>query len=128
MKLSLHEQKILDIIKEYPQVLADPKERDRIAKKYRLSEKTLRNRIAELKKRGIIAQDNSINNLNQPTSIDLDIHSLFKLLFNKKGFIIKSTFFITLIFIIYSLIATPYFESKITVYPAGSLVDFAAVV
>ena len=32
MKLSLHEQKILDIIKEYPQVLADPKERDRIAK------------------------------------------------------------------------------------------------
>ena len=50
MKLSLHEQKILDIIKEYPQVLANPKERDRIAKKYRLSEKTLRNRIAELKK------------------------------------------------------------------------------
>ena len=51
MKLSLHEQKILDIIKEYPQVLADPRrERDRIAKKYRLSEKTLRNRIAELKR------------------------------------------------------------------------------
>ena len=73
MKLSLHEQKILDIIKEYPQVLANPKERDRIAKKYRLSEKTLRNRIAELKKRGIIAQDNSINNLNQSTNLDLDI-------------------------------------------------------
>ena len=123
MKLSLHEQKILDIIKEYPQVLADPKERDRIAKKYRLSEKTLRNRIAELKKRGIIAQDNSINNLNQSTSLDLDIHSLFKLLFNSRGFILKNTFFITIIFIIYSLIATPYFESKITVYPAGSLVD-----
>ena len=35
MKLSLHEQKILDIIKEYPKVLADPKERNRIAKKYR---------------------------------------------------------------------------------------------
>ena len=92
MKLSLHEQKILDIIKEYPQVLADPKERDRIAKKYRLSEKTLRNRIAELKKRGIIAQDNSINNLNQSTSLDLDIHSLFKLLFNSRGFILKIHF------------------------------------
>ena len=75
------------------------------------------------KKRGIIAQDNSINNLNQSTSLDLDIHSLFKLLFNSRGFILKNTFFITIIFIIYSLIATPYFESKITVYPAGSLVD-----
>ena len=28
-----------------------------------------------------------------------------------------------MIFIIYSLIATPFFESKITLYPAGSLVE-----
>ena len=123
MKLSLHEQKILNIISKHPEVIDNPKDRANIAKNYNLSEKTLRNRIAELKKRGLINNISSNHPFEQATILDLNIHSLLQLLLNKKGFIIKSTSFITFLFIAYSLLATPYFESKITVYPAGSLVE-----
>jgi uncharacterized protein involved in exopolysaccharide biosynthesis len=123
LKLSLHEQKVLDIISNHPEVLDNPKDRTRIAKIYNLTEKTLRNRIAELKKRGLINNNESqLDNLDS-TMLDLNIQSLFKLLLKRKIFIIKWTSFITMTFVIYSLIATPFFESKITLYPAGNLVE-----
>ena len=52
MKLTPHEQKILKIINDNPKVVDNPNIRSKIAKKYQLTEKTLRNRIAELRKRG----------------------------------------------------------------------------
>ena len=56
MKLTPHEQKILKIIKENPKVVEQPAEREKVAKKYGFTEKTLRNRIAELRKRGLITK------------------------------------------------------------------------
>ena len=123
MKLSLHEQKVLDIISNHPEIIDNPQDRTRIAKIYNLTEKTLRNRIAELKKRGLLNNGESQLNNHNSTVLDLNIQSLLKLLLNRKVFIIKWTCFITMIFIVYSLIATPFFKSKITLYPAGSLVE-----
>ena len=54
MKLTPHEQKILNIVQTNPNIITDPVEREKIAKKNGLTEKTLRNRIAELKKRDLI--------------------------------------------------------------------------
>ena len=54
MKLTPHEQKILKIINDNPKVVDNPNIRSKIAKKYQLTEKTLRNRIAELRKRGLL--------------------------------------------------------------------------
>ena len=88
MKLSLHEQKVLDIISNHPEVLDNPKDRTRIAKIYNLTEKTLRNRIAELKKRGLLNNDETQLNSLESTVLDLNIQSLFKLLLNRKIFII----------------------------------------
>ena len=47
MKLTPHEQKILKIISKHPEIVSNPKERAKIAKANNLTEKTLRNRIAE---------------------------------------------------------------------------------
>ena len=47
MKLTPHEQKILNIIEENPQIIDSPDKRATVAKRYGLTEKTLRNRIAE---------------------------------------------------------------------------------
>ena len=123
MKLTPHEQKILSLISENPEIVTNPKERSKIAKANKLTEKTLRNRIAELKKRGLISNNSNKNDFNQKISIDLDIESLIQMLSEKKTFILKWTFFITLSFMLYSILATPYYESKITVYPAGTLVE-----
>ena len=57
MKLTPHEQKILKIISKHPEIVSNPKERAKIAKANNLTEKTLRNRIAELKKRGLVSKN-----------------------------------------------------------------------
>ena len=49
MKLTPHEQKILNIISENPKIINNPALRSKVANRYGLTEKTLRNRIAELK-------------------------------------------------------------------------------
>ena len=54
MKLTPHEQKILKIVQDNPGIINDPAKRETVAKKNGLTEKTLRNRIAELKKRDLI--------------------------------------------------------------------------
>ena len=58
MKLTPHEEKILAIIEKNPEIITDTKKRAVIAKNNGLSEKTLRNRIGDLKKYGVINLDN----------------------------------------------------------------------
>ena len=124
MELTSHEQKILDIVSNHPEILDNPEKRTQIAELYGLSEKTLRNRIAELKKRGAISTGKvDVPNINQGTVLDLDIFSLWAMLRLKKIFIIKRTSAISVLFLVYSLIATPFYESKISLYPAGTLAE-----
>ena len=125
MKLTPHEEKILQIIRSNPEVLANPEKRESIAKAYGLSEKTLRNRIAELKKRGLIKLDGSKQKLEKKSLLtddnELNILELWERLKLKKNFISFISLTSTIIGLIYSLIATIYFESNISMYPAGEL-------
>ena len=125
MKLTPHEEKILQIIRSNPEVLANPEKRESIAKAYGLSEKTLRNRIAELKKRGLIKLDGSKQKLEKKSLLtddnELNILELWERLKLKKKFISFISLTSTIIGLIYSLIATIYFESNISMYPAGEL-------
>ena len=125
MNLTPHEEKILKIIKEYPLIINNPDKRKIIAKKYGLTEKTLRNRIAELKKRGLLDKKESKNQNNkQPLITDNDeinIKLIWDTLKNKKYFVIKFALAFTILGLIYSLIATIYFDSRISLYPAGEL-------
>ena len=124
LELTAHEQKILDIVNNHPEILDNPEKRIQIAELYGLSEKTLRNRIAELKKRGAISTGKvDVPDINQGTVLDLDIFSLWAILRLKKIFIIKRTSAISVLFLVYSLIATPFYESKISLYPAGTLAE-----
>ena len=48
MELTSHEQKILDIVNNHPEIMNNPEKRTQIAELYGLSEQTLRNRSAAL--------------------------------------------------------------------------------
>ena len=61
--LTPHEQKILDLVKKTPDVIDNPEKRKFIAERNGLSEKTLRNRIADLRKYGVLT---SFENQNVP--------------------------------------------------------------
>jgi len=125
MELTPHEQKIADIVKKHPEILSDPNERRKIAKIYDLSEKTLRNRIAELKKYGFISSDsNEIKSERKPLiteNDEINLGAIWEIIKIKKIFILKLTSFFTIIGLIYSLVATLYFRSTISMYPAGEL-------
>ena len=64
INLSPHEQKILSLVDKYPSIIDDPLERKRVAELNGMSEKTLRNRLADLKRYGIIGNKNRVRNYN----------------------------------------------------------------
>ena len=76
MKLTPHEQKILNIVQANPNIITDPVEREKIAKKNGLTEKTLRNRIAELKKRDLIKKP-AANNIKDKKPLITENDEIF---------------------------------------------------
>ena len=125
MELTSHEQKILDIVNNHPEIMNNPEKRTQIAELYGLSEKTLRNRIAELKKRGLITSSNSNKESFKPELLnskgELNLSALWNIILMKKWFILKSSIGVSILGIIYALVAPVYFSSMISMYPAGDL-------
>ena len=131
MELSQHEQKILDIVNNHPEILDDPEKRAHIAELYGLSEKTLRNRIAELKKYGFIGSNSKVIKSERKHLItendEINLAAILDIIKLEKIFILKLTLFFTMIGLIYSLLATLYFRSTISMYPAGELSQSSGV-
>ena len=123
MELTQHEQKILDIVNNHPEILDDPNQREAIARKYGLTEKTLRNRIAEFKKYGVINPDNQI----MPASGDIDLVQIIQLIWKKKNTVISLSGLFGFLALVYILVKTPLYTSTITMYPAGDLSSSKAV-
>ena len=131
MDLTPHEKKILELIRKYPKVITDPAIRREIAEKNNLSEKTLRNRIADFKKYGLLDMDKKIVSEKSPKYLttennEIDLLTVFNILAQQKWSILKITGLFTTIGIIYSLLATPYFQSTISLYPAGEISEISS--
>ncbi len=132
MDLTPHEKKILELIRKYPKVITDPAIRREIAEKNNLSEKTLRNRIADFKKYGLLDMDKKIVSEKSSKYLttendEIDLLTVFNILAQQKWSILKITGLFTTIGIIYSLLATPYFQSTISLYPAGEITESSSI-
>ncbi len=124
MKLTPHEKKILSLIEKNPEIIIDAKKRTAIAKENGLSEKTLRNRIGDLKKYGVINLENNSKseilkkspsfNFNNEDAISDSISVLKK----ERRLILKLSSLSAIIGLIYALVATPFYQSTTTMYPA----------
>ena len=88
IKLSTHEQKILNLIKENPEILIDPNARKQIADEHGMTEKTLRNRIGDLKRYGLINNQGVINEIDDFSDNNMQKNLL--LLWTKRKFILKN--------------------------------------
>ena len=124
MKLTPHEKKILALIEKNPEIITDTKKRTVIAKENGLSEKTLRNRIGDLKKYGVINLDSDSNSKVAQKSLSADVNNeenssdTFSVLKKERRFILKISSLAGLIGLVYALIATPFYQSTTTMYPA----------
>ena len=128
MDLTPHEEKILELIRKHPEVVSNPEIRRQVAEKNSLSEKTLRNRIADFKKYGLLGTDKRIITGQKTKKIigendEIDLVAVWNTLTKQKWSILKITGLFTTIGIIYSLLATPYFQSTISLYPVGEIAE-----
>jgi len=129
--LTPHEKKILELIRKYPKVITDPAIRRQVAEKNNLSEKTLRNRIADFKKYGLLGTDKTIITGQKTKKIidendEIDLVAIWHTLIQRKWSIFKITSLFTTIGIIYSVLATPYYKSTISLYPAGEIGEISS--
>ena len=125
MKLTSHEEKIFSLVKSNPDIVTNSKKRAEVAKEYGLSEKTLRNRIGDLKKYGIIKENNTNPKLNNILELKNDINEIrileiVSILLKNRIFIIKSVFFATVTSTIISLLIPLTYQSSAVLMPPSS--------
>ena len=118
INLSPHEKKILSLVDKYPSIIDDPLERKRVAELNGMSEKTLRNRLADLKRYGIIGDKKRVHNYN--ISQEEGFIGNFLLFWKRRKFIIKNVIVVTISSIIISLLLPKWYASKAVVLSSGA--------
>ena len=119
INLSPHEKKIFSLVEKHPTIVSDPVERKRIAELNGMSEKTLRNRLADLKRYGVIGDKRkSQKNVTLPETKVLQGNVL--LFWNSRRFIFKNTIIVTGIALIISLLLPKWYASKAVVLSSGA--------
>ena len=101
MKLTPHEKTILELISKHPEVVNNPSARKLIAKQYGFTEKTLRNRIGDLKKYGVLNNDYTKSTSQKFHSNETNIIKIIPLLWNNRTSIIKNLFIVSIITIFF---------------------------
>ncbi len=117
-KLSPHEQKIFDLVKSNPEIITDPEKRKKIALENGMSEKTLRNRIGDLKRYGLIHQDIGKGDLNDDKENNLTDNILF--FWKNRKFIYKWTGYTIIASIIISLLLPKWYASEAVILSSGA--------
>tara|TARA_B100000579_G_C22840544_1_gene861230 strand:+ start:1218 stop:2564 length:1347 start_codon:yes stop_codon:yes gene_type:complete len=121
LKLTSHEKTILDLISKHPDIVDSPSARKLIAKQYGFSEKTLRNRIGDLKKYGIIKNSDRSNPGGQNIySEETNLIDITSLLWSMRKSIIKNQLIIILITILFVFIIPKTYTSSALLMPPTS--------
>ena len=118
INLSPHEKKILSLVEKHPTIVSDPVERKRVAELNGMSEKTLRNRLADLKRYGVIG-DKSQSQKGAVSETEI-LHGNVLLFWNSRKFIIKNTIIVTGVALIVSLLLPKWYASKAVVLSSGA--------
>jgi len=118
IKLSTHEQKILDLIKDNPEILTDPIIRKQVANQYGMTEKTLRNRIGDLKRYGLIDNKGVKDEIDEFSETNMQ-KNLF-ILWRKKRFVAKNVVIVTVASVIIAFLLPKWYSSEATILSSGA--------
>ena len=118
INLSPHEQKILSLVKKHPTIVSDPVERKRVAELNGMSEKTLRNRLGDLKRYGVVGhQTRGQETITQDNEVLTDNLLLF---WTNRRLILKNTIIVAFFSLIISLLLPKWYASKAVVLSSGA--------
>ena len=118
INLSPHEKKILSLVEKHPTIVSDPVERKRVAELNGMSEKTLRNRLGDLKRYGVVGhQTRGQETITQDNEVLTDNLLLF---WTNRRLILKNTIIVAFISLIISLLLPKWYASKAVVLSSGA--------
>jgi uncharacterized protein involved in exopolysaccharide biosynthesis len=124
-RLTNHEKKILELVKKHPEIIKNRDKRIEIAEKNGLSEKTLRNRIGDLKKYGYIGQDVTAgmteSNFSTYTHSDeINLLDYGRIIWKWKKFIIINVCVMSFLAVVISLLMPKTYKSSAVLMPPAS--------
>ena len=116
LNLTKHERKVYDLIQQYPEILTDRDVRGNIAVQNGMTEKTLRNRIGELRRFGLVTKDGSSNG----SATQTDEYENILLLWKRRKFITKNVIWVGLASVIISLFLPKWYASQAVILSSGA--------
>ena len=117
IKLTPHEQKILDLVKKNPEIIHNPEKRKEIAEQEGFTEKTLRNRIGDLKKYGVLpGSEESELSINTDFD-DIDLFRIGKILWSSKLEIIRNVFIVSILSVVLAFMLPKTYRSASIIMP-----------
>ena len=129
IKLTPHEQKILDLIKKYPDVIDDPEKRKVLAKEHGLTEKTLRNRIGDLRKYGVLPSPKGTNLPIIDTEFeDIDLFRIGQIIWSARKEIIRNVIVVSILSVILAFILPKTYRTTALIMPPSSSFDSGLLV
>ena len=120
MKLTPHEKTILELISKHPDIVDNPSARKLIAKQYGFTEKTLRNRIGDLKKYGVLNQRVIKSDAQELQSHETNLMQIIPLLWKSRILIIKNIFIVSLVTILFVFSIPKRYTSSALLMPPTS--------
>ena len=120
MKLTPHEKTILELISKHPDIVDNPSARKLIAKQYGFTEKTLRNRIGDLKKYGVLNQSTNKSDAQELQSHETNLMHIIPLLWNSRFSIIKNILMVSLVTILFVFSIPKRYTSSALLMPPTS--------
>jgi uncharacterized protein involved in exopolysaccharide biosynthesis len=124
MKLTPHEQKILEIVRKHPEIIENRDKRIEIAEKNGLSEKTFRNRIGDLRKYGVLpGYEESIMPLFNTDFDDIDLFRIGQILWKSKIEIIRNVFIVCIFSVILAFLLPKTYKTTSIIMPPISSTD-----
>lgn len=120
--LTEHERTVLELIRRYPKIVVNKAERGRIAGEHGMNEKTLRNRIADLKRYGLVSDTGGILVEESPVRSrgDVPVLAYVRHLLKYKVRIAAMVFSVTAVVAVISLIMPKTFRASAVIMPSES--------
>lgn len=114
--LTRHERKVLELVKRHPEVLDSRSAREKVAGQSGMTEKTFRNRLADLKRYGLIGPDGARTTRGKS---DESLMTNLEHLWKKRRFIFINTVVFATISVVVSLLLPKWFKSEAVIISSG---------
>ena len=124
--LTPHESRILDLTRKYPEIVSDRSAREKVASEISITEKTLRNRIADLKRYGLlkVLEEKSKQTISHAEELkferEINLFDYAKIIWDNKWILMQIIGSISILSVIVTLLLPVWYKATTVILPPTS--------